>query len=819
MIQNLNKEQWIVICFFWLFFIVVLRLIQLQIVDNDAYEKKLIAQHFQHVNIKAKRWNIFAESPSWQPIQLTANTEVFDLFVDPRFVLDKDKLITELIPILIEHLCPEGSGSVFLDPYSCLLNVENYTDKILLPKKPQLFYLWSGVSGLTWLVNIPTSSTWRDDLKKQSYGLEQNYNSWLIQYNETLAKTLSGVYYGMVKWLIQEKLQNDVYRGKKKKNFLVSLDSPELKDDLQALNLPYVTIDWGFAYVTPMTNQTDINAAWSILYKVLSKHQIIFSYKQLKNILTPQENKYVKIANGMNQQLVNKLKERQEYRKSRKQDELYEKRKQKISYSQDEMIPLMHWLWFEQRTVRTYPSGRFLSHVLWYVTKDNKAISGIEEYRDEILKWKDGQKIWFWWSWLGQAWSDNLQLSNPTNGANIVLTIEPNIQKKVEEMTQFYVKDFRADSVSILVMNPYNGAVVASANAPDFDPNNTDSIYKTQALWPEFRAIIDDPQFLDIPVYIQTGGKMLPATLAQRTDTQIVKYMNTNYYGPLSLIDKTISLAYEPGSIFKPITVSIGLDADEIELYDMYYDKWEIQVWDYYMRNVSKSCLGTNTILHALQFSCNIGMVHVIQKIGQYVFYNYLEKFWFGKPTWIELAGEVAWSIPDAQNKQKSRFFNNSFGQGLLVTPMQMWVAFSALVNGGSIIKPTIIKRIEYADGTVKQANSRTKQLIFKEGTSELIKNALFEVVNGWQIKKFAIAWKTLAGKTGTSQIPFRGKYQNGVWRTNGSFAWIITRDNTKYVIIIQVRRPRTNQRWELTAWAIYGKLAKFLVEYEDIEK
>jgi len=74
-------------------------------------------------------------------------------------------------------------------------------------------------------------------------------------------------------------------------------------------------------------------------------------------------------------------------------------------------------------------------------------------------------------------------------------------------------------------------------------------------------------------VYIQTGGKMLPATLAQRTDTSIVKYMNTNYYGPLSLIDKTISLAYEPGSIFKPITVAIGLDADEIGLYDLYYDK------------------------------------------------------------------------------------------------------------------------------------------------------------------------------------------------------------------------------------------------------
>lgn len=771
------------------------------------------------MNIKAKRGHIFVESPSGQPIQLTNNTEIFDIFVDPRFVLDKEKLVAELTPILIEHFCPEGSWSVFLDPLTCLTNLERYSGKLLLPKKPELFYVWSGISVLTWLVSIPSTSTWWDELKLQSNELEKKYNSGMIEYGSELTKTLSGVYYGMVKWIIQEKLNTDIYRGKKKKNFLVVVETPELKKDLQDLALPYLSIEWNFAYVTPMTNAAEINAAGSILYKVLSKHQIIFSYKQLKNILMPQENKYVKIANGVGQSLVTKLKERQEYRKNRKQEELYNKRKQKIWYTQDDMIPILHGLWFEQRTVRTYPFGRFLSHILWYVSKDGKSISWIEEYRDESLKGKDGQIIWFWWSWLGQAGVDNLQLSSPTNGANIVLSIEPNIQKKVEEMTHFYVKDFRADSVSILVMNPYNGAVVASASAPDFDPNNTDAIYQTQPLWPEFRSIVDDAQYLDIPVYIQTWSKMLPATLAQRFDPTIVKYMNTNYYGPLSLLDKTISLAYEPGSIFKPITVAIGLDADEIGLYDLYYDKWEIQVWDYYMRNVSKACLGTNTILHALQFSCNIGMVNIIQKIGQHVFYNYLEKFWFGRPTWIELAGEVSWSTPDAQNKQKSRFFNNSFGQGLLVTPMQMGVAFSALVNGGNIVKPTIIKRIEYPDGSVKQMSTRTKQLIFKEWTSELIKNALFEVVNGWQIKKFAIAWKTLAGKTWTSQIPFRGKYQNGVWRTNGSFAWIITRDNTKYVIIIQVRRPRTNQRWELTAGRIYGDLAKFLVEYEDIER
>lgn len=84
---------------------------------------------------------------------------------------------------------------------------------------------------------------------------------------------------------------------------------------------------------------------------------------------------------------------------------------------------------------------------------------------------------------------------------------------------------------------------------------------------------------------------------------------------------------------------------------------------DYKIKNVSRACLGTNTILHALQFSCNIGMIRVIEKIGKYAFYNYLEKLGFGKTTGIEIAGEVPGSIPDAQLQQRSRFFNNSFGQ------------------------------------------------------------------------------------------------------------------------------------------------------------
>lgn len=816
--HTIKKEQYIMVWWMILFLILSGRLIQLQIIQHAMYENKLINQHYQHINIKAKRWHIFIESPSGEPIQLTTNINVYDIFLDPKFVQDKPKVIRELTPVLIDHFCPSNNQWLFIDPLHCLQQLETFTKKTILPTEPFLFYLGSGIVGTTWLQNTPLSATERDDARMQSSSLLSWYyhDKWV--YEQQLHTIVSGLYYGQVKSLIEDQLKNMIQPWVKSKNFVVEINNEQLKKELLDLHAPFLSIEGNYLYALPISwSSLSINKAWSMLNSILSNYQIIFSYKQIKNFFLPQESRYIKIATNLNQHHINMLKERKTYRSEYKKKELAEKRKHAIHYTQEEMIPLLHGLGFEQKTDRIYPFGRFMSHILGYISKDGHPISGIEEYWDEYLKGKDGQIVWFGASWLNQWDEKDLQLSNPQDGSDIILTIEPNIQKKIEEISSLYLKKYRADSISILVMNPYDGTIAALANAPDFDPNNTDSIYKTKPLWPENALVVDDVQYMDIPVYIQTWWKLLPAPISLRSNPMLPKFINTNYYGPLSLIDKNTALAYEPGSIFKPITVWIALDSDEIELYDQYYDKGELQVGDYFIKNVSKACLGTNTFLHALQFSCNIGMINIIQKIGKYVFYNYLEKLGFGKLTGIEIASEIAWSIPDSQINQKSRFFNNSFWQWLLVTPIQIAVAYSTLVNWWYTIKPTLIKKIAWVSNSEKHALKQSKISIFKDGTSDLIKNALYEVVNNGQIKKFAIKWKTLAGKTGTPQIPFRGKYQNGVGRTNGSFAGIITKDTTKYVIVIQVRRPRTNQRWEFTAGEIYGELAKFLIDYEDI--
>ena len=140
------------------FLVITGRLIQLQIIDFQEYQNKLISQHFQHVNIQAKRGNILVESPSGKPIQLTASTQLFDVFVDPKFVINKPKVVAELYPIITKHICP-SSGDVIMNPYDCYLQLEKYSGKRLLPPKPTLYYLGSGLARNTGLSSLPTTTS------------------------------------------------------------------------------------------------------------------------------------------------------------------------------------------------------------------------------------------------------------------------------------------------------------------------------------------------------------------------------------------------------------------------------------------------------------------------------------------------------------------------------------------------------------------------------------------------------------------------------------------------------------------------------------
>jgi len=206
LIQGLTKELWICIGFVSLFIIVTIRLIQLEIVRHDYYDQKLIEQHYQHINIKAKRGNILIESPSGQSIKLTSNASRYDIFIDPKFVIDKEKVISDLTPVLMQHFCPQGEVNQFMDPQACLYQLQRFTKKELLPQKPQLFYLGSGIANSTGLINLPTTITGMDKLRAESQTLMTQYQESLVAYQQALDKLLNEISYTEVRSLIREQL-------------------------------------------------------------------------------------------------------------------------------------------------------------------------------------------------------------------------------------------------------------------------------------------------------------------------------------------------------------------------------------------------------------------------------------------------------------------------------------------------------------------------------------------------------------------------------------------------------------------------------------
>ena len=381
-----------------------------------------------------------------------------------------------------------------------------------------------------------------------------------------------------------------------------------------------------------------------------------------------------------------------------------------------------------------------------------------------------------------------------------------------------------------MVYDPFDGTVKASANYPSFDPNDFNTTFELMPLDWTKRYILDDLTYLDTPVYVYTWWAYSLAKTYERTDPTIPKYIAKNIYWPQVFVDKNIAMPYEPGSIFKAFTMWIALDLDEISLYDFYNDTNEAKVGPYTIKNADPvNCGWTNSFLHAFVYSCNVGMVKIANGdsnsksfgIGKESYYNYLDKLGFGKLTNIELAGESEWFVDNASTVSFSRFLNNAFGQGILTTPIQIAAWYTPLLNSWYYLQPTIIKSIfETKTNTRIENKKKVTAEIFRPETSTLLKQALFSVLDqNAELKIAKVPGYRLGGKSWTSQISYKGKYQQGIGWTNASFVGLITADNPRYLVIVQVRRPRSSIWWAETAAKIFGEVGNFLINYWLITK
>jgi len=752
----------------------------MQVVDGWYRQEQLLIQHYTRSELKAKRGQIFVMDRSKNAIQLTENIDYFTLFVDPKFVLDKQKLINQLTPILYDHFCV----SYWVDtvtPQQCMEYLEKFTRQDLIPNE-----FWQFVSSWEYLYYVSSGD-----------------------YSAQIAPIISEFTPERAVGLISQRLDQLIQPGIKEVNYIWFSEDQVLLEAVAAL--PYTVVEGQFMYIRPeAVIEKDREA--QRLFQLLDAYKFSITLDALRTLVRPQENRYVKITDGINAKLADRL-------LKEKRDSINTFAKLDRSQKKLEKWPLLYGIWLELYQKRYYPHERFAAHLIGYVDSFGKWTYGIEEYYQDLLAWKDGKVIGLATPWIGEVGANNFEIQKPEDGQDVYLSIDPIIQKEIELIAEFNLDALRADSVAITVLDPWTGKIKAMVNAPDFNPNDVGAAYRLLPVWFNQQQIVENPTYMDVPLMYLSWEKLVQATFDERNLPWVKKYYFENLLGPQAFVNKNISLPYEPGSIMKWVTLWIALDTDTLGLYDYYLDPWKVQVGEFTISNVSSKCIGEHTFLHALEFSCNVWMIRLAQKLSKYLFYNYVERIGFWKMTWIELAGEEPWRMPDFNNVPLSQFFNNTYGQGMLTTPLQMAVAYAALINGWTVYKPSIVQAIRHPNGEFQEIPSKAVAKVFRDKTSFMMRTALESVLsNGWSIKLYK-PWYTLWAKTGTAQIAFRWKYQNGAWWTNWSVMGIISTQNPTYVLVIQVKRPRNSPWAEETAGKIFTRVADFLLNYERLEK
>lgn len=386
---------------------------------------------------------------------------------------------------------------------------------------------------------------------------------------------------------------------------------------------------------------------------------------------------------------------------------------------------------------RYYPYGNLLSHSLGYVGIDNQGLSGLELEYDKYLTGTKGAIKYY-----SDAKGNKLKKSEvyiaPTNGMNISLTIDINIQRSIERELDNIVDMFKPDNALALVMNPKTGEVLGMGSRPDYDPNNYKD-YTTEVL-----------------------SRNLP-----------------------------IWASYEPGSTFKIITMASSVEEGIVDLdNDHFYDAGSVKVDGSTLRCWKAGGHGDQTFLEVLQNSCNPGFVKLGQKLGKNKLFGYIRQFGFGSKTGIDLNGESTGIIFDLDRVGNVELATTAFGQGVSVTPIQQVSAVSSVVNGGYLYQPYIVKSItDNTNTTLYENTTKLLRNTISSNTSTIMRRALEYVVAKGGGKSAYIEGYRIGGKTGTAQKVENGKYLVGNYIM--SFMSVVPSNDPEAVFYLAIDNPK----------------------------
>ncbi len=459
--------------------------------------------------------------------------------------------------------------------------------------------------------------------------------------------------------------------------------------------------------------------------------------------------------------------------KLKKKDDPYEPLMRLVEESTIEKIKELNLkgIGWTKEPARFYPEKNIGSTLLGFVGKQAesgvlKGYYGIEGCYNSILSGESGflrterDRSGNWIAVAGQDYREAM------DGQNIFLTIDKSIQYFACKTLDEAVKKHQAEKGNLIVMDPKTGRILAMCSSPDFDPN--------------YYNKIDD----------------------------LSVFNNGN-----------ISEAYESGSVFKPITMAMGINMGLIDPFTGYNDTGVVEVSGHKIRNSDLKANGWQTMTQVLEKSLNTGVIYVAKKVGKTEFKNYAEDFGFGKKSGIDLCGEAEGNLKALEKREEIYLYTASFGQGITTTPIQLVRAYSAIVNEGKMMRPYVIEKIEDSLGTVISSNEPKleKQVISAE-TAKLLSGMLVSVIKNGHTKNAAIPGYYVGGKTGTAQIPDfeKGGYSNETVHTFVGFAPF---ENPRFVMLVKVDKPKDVQFAEGSVSPVFSKVGKFILDYLGVPK
>lgn len=413
--------------------------------------------------------------------------------------------------------------------------------------------------------------------------------------------------------------------------------------------------------------------------------------------------------------------------------------------------------------VRFYPLGNLASHVLGFTNQEGRGQYGIEEYYNSFLEGKEGIAT------MNANPGGYLFASQDTvqDGADVILTLDYHIQAQTESLLKKAVVDLEAKEGSIVVMDPATGNILAMASSPDFDPN----------------------AFGSVP--------------------NLERFQNP-----------VIEKLFEPGSIFKPLTMASAIEKGKLTPDTTYEDKGILERGGEIIRNYDNRSYGTQTMRQVLEFSINTGAVFAEEQLGHQNFMDFIKRFGILEQTGIDLAGEVHSQNRELQKGHIVSFATAAFGQGVEMNPLQMLRAFSAIANKGMMVNPVVTEAIlERGTEVIPESHARQQIRVLSEETATTVTSMLTSVVEEGFGKRARIPGYHIAGKTGTAQVSYsalsiaKPGYSN---ETVQSFIGYAPAFNPKFMILVKINSPKTRTA-EYSAIPIFHDLAKYIIDYYQI--